>query len=56
LSSIEHRWRGSGATGSSFASAQRSEILRQFVPLLEDLPEIRVRRQARVIQVRDLTF
>jgi hypothetical protein len=32
------------------------EILRQFVPHLQDLPEIRVQRKARVIQVRDLTF
>jgi len=32
------------------------EILRQFVPQLQDLPEIRVQRNARVIQVRDLTF
>jgi hypothetical protein len=32
------------------------DILRQFVPQLQDLPEIRVRRNARVIQVRDLTF
>jgi hypothetical protein len=32
------------------------EILRRFVPQLQDLPEIRVRRNARVIQVRDLTF
>jgi hypothetical protein len=32
------------------------EILRQFVPQLEDLPEIRVQRKARVIQVKDLTF
>ena len=32
------------------------EILRQFVPQFEDLPEIRVQRNARVIQVRDLTF
>jgi hypothetical protein len=33
-----------------------SEILRQFVPQLQDLPEIRVQRNARVIQVKDLTF
>jgi hypothetical protein len=32
------------------------EILRQFVPHLRDLPEIRVHRNARIIQVRDLTF
>src|ERR1700730_12865836 len=32
------------------------DILRQFVPQLQDLPEIQVRRKARVIQVRDLTF
>jgi hypothetical protein len=32
------------------------EILRQFVPQLQDLPEIRVQRKAHVIQVRDLTF
>jgi hypothetical protein len=32
------------------------EILRQFVPQLQVVPEIRVRRNARVIQVRDLTF
>src|ERR1700730_4405633 len=32
------------------------DILRQFVPQLQDLPEIQVRRRARVIQVRDLTF
>src|SRR5215831_14342438 len=32
------------------------EILRQFVPQLQDVPEIRVHRRARVIQVRDLTF
>jgi hypothetical protein len=32
------------------------EILRRFVPQLQDLPEIRVQRNARVIQVRDLTF
>lgn len=32
------------------------EILRQFVPQLQDEPEIRVKRNARVIQVRDLTF
>jgi hypothetical protein len=32
------------------------EILRRFVPQLQDLPEIRVERNARVIQVRDLTF
>jgi hypothetical protein len=32
------------------------EILQQFVPQLQDLPEIRVQRNARVIQVRDLTF
>jgi hypothetical protein len=32
------------------------EILRRFVPQLRDLPEIRVRQNARVIQVRDLTF
>ena len=29
-------------------------ILRQFVPQLQVRPEIRVRRNARVIQVRDL--
>jgi hypothetical protein len=33
-----------------------SEILRQFVPYLQDAPEIRVHRNARIIQVRDLTF
>jgi hypothetical protein len=32
------------------------EILRRFVPQLRDLPEIRAQRNARVIQVRDLTF
>jgi hypothetical protein len=32
------------------------EILRQFVPKLQDMPEIRVARKARVVQVRDLTF
>ena len=32
------------------------QILRQFVPQLQDLPEIRVERKARVIQVRDRTF
>jgi hypothetical protein len=32
------------------------EILRQFVSQLQDPPEIRVHRKARVIQVRDLTF
>ena len=32
------------------------EILRQFVPQLRDMPEIRVQRNAHVIQVRDLTF
>jgi hypothetical protein len=32
------------------------DILRQFVPRLQHLPEIRVNRKARVIQVRDLTF
>ena len=32
------------------------DILRQFVPHLEDLPEIRVQRKARVIQVKDLRF
>ena len=32
------------------------EILRQFVPQLQDVPEIRVQRNAHVIQVRDLTF
>jgi hypothetical protein len=32
------------------------EILRQFVPQLQDVPEIGVRRNAYVIQVRDLTF
>ena len=32
------------------------DILRKFVAQLRDLPEIRVRRNARVIQVRDLTF
>jgi hypothetical protein len=32
------------------------DILRQFVPQLQDAPEIRVQRNARVIQVRDRTF
>jgi hypothetical protein len=32
------------------------DILRQFVPQLQDLPEIRVQRKARVIQVRDRTL
>jgi len=32
------------------------DILRQFVPQLHDLPEIRVQRNARVVQVKDLTF
>jgi hypothetical protein len=32
------------------------EILRQFVPYLQNAPEIRVHRNARIIQVRDLTF
>jgi hypothetical protein len=32
------------------------EILRQFVPHLQDAPEIRVHRNARIIQVQDLTF
>ena len=32
------------------------DILRQFVPQLQDRPEIRVQRKARVIQVRDRTF
>jgi hypothetical protein len=32
------------------------DILRQFVPQLQNEPEIRVKRNARVIQVRDLTF
>lgn len=32
------------------------DILRQFVPQLRDLPEIRVSRNAHVVQVRDLTF
>ena len=32
------------------------DILRQFVPQLEDLSEIRVQRNARVIQVKDRTF
>jgi hypothetical protein len=32
------------------------DILRQFVPQLQDVPEIPVQRNARVIQVRDLTF
>ena len=32
------------------------EILRQFVPRLRDLPEIRVRRKARVIQTSNMTF
>lgn len=32
------------------------EILRQFVSQLQDLPEIRVHRNARIIQVQDLTF
>jgi hypothetical protein len=32
------------------------QILRQFVPQLQDVPEIGVRRKARVIQVSDLTF
>ena len=32
------------------------EILRQFVPHLQDAPEIRVHRNARIVQVRDLTF
>ena len=32
------------------------EILRQFVPQLQDVPEIRTHRNAHVIQVRDLTF
>jgi len=32
------------------------DIVRQFVPELQDLPEIRVQRNARVIQVRDFTF
>jgi hypothetical protein len=31
-------------------------ILRQFVPQLREQPEIRVQRNARVIQVRDFTF
>ena len=31
-------------------------ILRQFVPQLQDLPELRVSRNARLIQVRHLTF
>ena len=34
----------------------KSEILRQFAPQLQDAPEIRVQRNARVIQVRDFTF
>ena len=32
------------------------DILRQFVPQLQDLPEIHSQRKARVIQVKDLTF
>ena len=32
------------------------QILRQFVPQLQDVPEIRAHRNAHVIQVRDLTF
>jgi hypothetical protein len=32
------------------------DILHQFVPQLQDLPEICVQRNARIIQVRDLTF
>src|SRR5215469_12078636 len=32
------------------------QILRQFVPQLQEQPEIRVRRKAHFIQVRDLTF
>src|SRR5215470_3365421 len=32
------------------------QILRQFVPQLQDVPEIQVQRKARIIQVRDLTF
>jgi hypothetical protein len=32
------------------------EILRQFVPHLEEVPEIRVQRNARVIQVSNSTF
>jgi hypothetical protein len=32
------------------------EILRRFVPQLQDLPELRVQRNARVIQVRNFTF
>jgi hypothetical protein len=32
------------------------DILRQFVPQLQDVPEIGVERNAHVIQVRDLTF
>ena len=32
------------------------DILRQFVPQLQDRPEIRVQRKARFIQVRDRTF
>src|SRR5208282_495871 len=34
----------------------KPEILRQFVPSLEAAPEIRVERNARVIQVTDRTF
>jgi hypothetical protein len=32
------------------------EILRQFVPHLEDVPEIQAQRKAHIIQIRDLTF
>jgi hypothetical protein len=32
------------------------DILRQFVPQLQNVPELRVQRNARIIQVRDLTF
>jgi hypothetical protein len=36
--------------------AANPQILPQFLPQLQDVPEIRVRRNAHVIQVRDLTF
>jgi hypothetical protein len=32
------------------------DILRQFVPQLQDVPELRVQRNARITQVQDLTF
>ena len=32
------------------------QILRQFVPQLQNLPEIQTQRKAQIIQVRDFTF